>query len=153
MQNIRLATEADVAILSQMRFALRTKPENVETEKAFLERCTEWMRNHLENDSWRCWIVEEDDSIMGALWLQLVEKIPNPTSESEFFAYITNVFVKEWARGKGLGSKLLSEAFAFCEQQKVETVILWPTEKSRPLYERHGFAVRSDVFELILGNH
>jgi len=153
MQNIRLATEADVAILSQMRFALRTKPENVETEKAFLERCTEWMRNHLENDSWRCWIVEEDDAIMGALWLQLVEKIPNPTSESEFFAYITNVFVKEWARGKGLGSKLLSEAFAFCEQQKVETVILWPTEKSRPLYERHGFAVRSDVFELILGNH
>jgi len=153
MQNIRLATEADVAILSQMRFALRTKPENVETEKAFLERCTEWMRNHLENDSWRCWIVEEDDSIMGALWLQLVEKIPNPTSESEFFAYITNVFVKESARGKGLGSKLLSEAFAFCEQQKVETVILWPTEKSRPLYERHGFAVRSDVFELILGNH
>src|SRR6478672_10806385 len=104
MQNIRLATEADVAILSQMRFALRTKPENVETEKAFLERCTEWMRNHLENDSWRCWIVEEDDSIMGALWLQLVEKIPNPTSESEFFAYITNVFVKESARGKGLGS-------------------------------------------------
>jgi hypothetical protein len=29
----------------------------------------------------------------------------------------------------------------------MDAVILWPTPRSRRLYERHGFAVRKDLFE------
>ena len=32
----------------------------------------------------------------------------------------------------------------------VHAIILWPTERSRPLYERNGFAVREDIMELII---
>jgi predicted GNAT family N-acyltransferase len=153
MQTVRLATAEDAATLSQLRFALRSKPgKDIETKTAFLLRCREWMAHNLLDEMWRCWVVEEENAIMGALWLQLIKKIPNPTSETEFLAYITNVFVKETARGRGLASTLLKTALAFCEEQKVQTVILWPTEKSRPLYERHGFGIRPDVFELILGS-
>ena len=82
--------------------------------------------------------------------MQLIEKIPNPTSEPELHAYITNVFVKESSRGQGVGSRLLNEAITLCKDQSVHAVILWPSEKSRTLYERHGFSVRSDLFELVL---
>jgi hypothetical protein len=32
----------------------------------------------------------------------------------------------------------------------VHAIILWPTERSRSLYERQGFAVRDDMMELIV---
>lgn len=30
--------------------------------------------------------------------------------------------------------------------RRVDAVILWPTPASRTLYDRHGFAVRDDLF-------
>ena len=85
---------------------------------------------------------------MGAIWVKLIEKIPNPNSEPEYYAYVTNFYVCEGARGMGLGSRLLSTALAWCKDVPVQAVILWPTKQSRSLYERYGFTVRSDLLEL-----
>jgi GNAT superfamily N-acetyltransferase len=151
MTHVRLANSSDAQALTTLRYSLRSVNDNdAEAETTFLARCTAWMSERLEQPNWRCWVVEQDDVIIGALWLQLIEKIPNPTSEPEFHAYITNVFVSETARGAGLGSRLLTEALTFCKQQSVHSVILWPTEKSRTLYERHGFAIRPDLLELLI---
>ena len=87
---------------------------------------------------------------MGCLWLQLVEKIPNPRSEAEYHAYITNFYIQEPIRGRGIGSRMLGEAISWCRMREVHAIILWPTERSRPLYERNGFAVREDIMELII---
>lgn len=136
-----------------LRYSFRSISDNdVESEATFLTRCSSWMSERLQQSNWRCWVVEQDSAILGALWLQLIEKIPNPTSEPEFHAYITNVFINEAARGAGLGSQLLTEALTFCKQQSVHAVILWPTEKSRTLYERHGFAIRPDLLELLISD-
>jgi GNAT superfamily N-acetyltransferase len=147
---IRLAKPIDVAALARLRYALRSKTDDVETESEFIQRCRAWMAEHLESKFWRAWVLEEAGEIVGALWLQLIEKIPNPTAETELYAYITNVFVLENLRGEGLGSKLLDEALTFCTQAGVNAAILWPSEKSRTLYERHGFAVRDDLMELYI---
>lgn len=150
MSRIRPATPVDAKGLAHLRYTLRSKPHDNESESAFLERCQAWMTTHLEEPNWRAWVLEEDDRIIGALWLQLIEKIPNPTAESERMAYITNVFVNEDARGNGLGSSLLSTAVEFCKRENIETIFLWPSERSRSLYQRHGFAVREDLMELEL---
>ena len=151
MTQIRLANPEDSANLAKLRYDFRSNTKNDnESEPEFLARCNEWMSERLQQTNWRCWVAQQDSSIIGALWLQLIEKIPNPTSESELHAYITNVFVSETARGQGLGSLLLDEALRFCKRQLVHAVILWPSEKSRSLYQRHGFAVQSDLMELIL---
>ena len=88
--------------------------------------------------------------MIGAIWIQLVEKIPNPRSEPEHHAYITNFYVEAFARGRGVGSQLLRAAIEWCQSRDVHDIILWPTERSRSLYERHGFAVREDIMELII---
>jgi GNAT superfamily N-acetyltransferase len=151
MTQIRLANPSDAPALAKLRYALRSiSGKAIEPETEFLTRCTTWMSNCLQQNNWRCWVSEDNGMIIGALWLQLIEKIPNPTPESELHAYITNFFVIESARGQGLGSLILTEALTFCRQQSVHAVILWPSEKSRTLYGRHGFKVRSDLFELIL---
>ena len=148
---IRAAKPADAPTLAQLRYAFRSlTDQDVEPHAEFVQRCLTWMTERLQRPNWRCWIAEQEDEIIGGLWLQLIEKIPNPTAEPELHAYITNVFVNESSRDQGVGSRLLTEALTFCKEQSVHAVILWPSEKSRTLYERHGFAVLSDLFELVL---
>src|SRR5215831_5106127 len=150
--DIRLATSGDAPALADLRYALRsTFGGATEPRAVFIERCTAWMADHLrEGEQWRCWVAEANKQIIAAIWLQLVEKIPNPRAETEHHAYITNFYVTEAARGRGLGSRLLRTVIDWCELREVHAVILWPTERSRSLYQRHGFAVRDDIMELIL---
>src|SRR5947207_15335080 len=108
------------------------------------------MESHLKEERWQCWVAEENERLIGAVWLQLVEKIPNPRAESEQHAYLTNFYIQESARGRGLGSRLLRTVIKWCESRHVHAIILWPTERSRSLYRRHGFAVREDIMELIV---
>ena len=150
---IRLASDSDAPALAKLRYALRSSMGGAvtEPEAEFLQRCAEWMKEHLKAGSvWQCWVAERNEELIGCLWLQLVEKIPNPRSEPEHHAYITNFFIQEFARGRGIGSELLASAIAWCNTRDVHAVILWPTERSRSLYQRSGFAVRDDLMELLI---
>ena len=148
---IRLADASDAPALAVLRYALRSSTGvATEPKSEFLKRCAAWMEDHLQSDAWHCWVAEADEQLIGAVWLQLVEKIPNPRSEAEHHAYVTNFYVDEGARGRGIGSQLLRAVIAWCQTRDVHAIILWPTERSRSLYERHGFAVRDDLMELIM---
>jgi GNAT superfamily N-acetyltransferase len=109
------------------------------------------MAERLAPDSaWRCWVAEADGAASGHLWLQLIEKVPNPGPELEVHGYITNVYVSPALRGSGTGQALMEAALAFCRERGVDSVILWPTERSRTLYARHGFVEPRDMMELVL---
>ena len=149
--SVRLAKPTDAEALARLRYALRASTGRAtESEADFIKRCAAWMENHLKTDAWHCWVAELNGQLIGALWLQLVEKIPNPRNEAEHHAYITNFYVQEEARGQGIGSRLLHLVLDWCRKRDVHAVILWPTERSRSLYERYGFAVREDLMELIV---
>jgi GNAT superfamily N-acetyltransferase len=147
---IRFADASDAHWLATSRYDFRSSLDTVnENRDEFLRRCSLWMHERLQEQSlWRCWVAEQDQTLIGNLWLQRIEKIPNPVVEPEYHAYITNVYVAEAARGQGIGSMLLSTALAWAKAQDLHAIILWPTEKSRSLYARHGFSVREDLFAL-----
>jgi len=153
---IRTATPSDASQLAKLRFGLRSRSTNIESEEDFLGRCSRWMARALQQDNWCCWVAERDERLVGALWLQIIEKIPNPTAEPERIAYITNFFIDESQRGQGLGTCMLNEVLAWCREQQsnkgslIAGIILWPTDRSRPLYLRHGFEVPKGLLELEL---
>jgi GNAT superfamily N-acetyltransferase len=151
---IRLADGSDAGALAKLRYLFRSTTGTAsEDEQAFVERCTAWMADRLrEETSWRCWVAEQERSLIGAVWLKLIEKIPNPTAEPEQHAYVTNFYVAEGERGKGIGARLLATALDWCRDASVHAVILWPTEQSRSLYERYGFAVPADLLELLIAD-
>ena len=98
------------------------------------------LRRLTAESAWRAWIAEHTGQVAGTIWLQAIEKLPNPASEFELHAYVSNFYVRAEHRNTGIGSALLRAALDECRRLDVDAVFLWPTARSRPLYERHGFA-------------
>ena len=149
---MRTATPGDAAALARLRYEFRASlgaPD--EEEAAFLERCIAWMTPRLEPEArWRAWVAETSHGIIGAVWIGLIEKIPNPIAEPEEHGYLTNFYVRSEVRGTGVGTALLDAAVGWCTERGVHAVMLWPTQRSRPLYERYGFAPPAALMELIV---
>jgi len=143
MIEIRAGTDRDVQALAELRWDFRAgRQAPVEDRAAFLERCAAWMRDALAHD-WRAWVAVDAGRIVGHVWLCSIEKIPNPVGQRERQAYISNVYVRPDARG-GVGTRLLERAIEWADANDVDYALLSPTERSRTLYGRHGFAVTDD---------
>jgi len=147
MIGIRSATSADAGALAELRWefrAARKPPE--EQHDAFVRRCAAWMRRELTTASWHAWVAVENGAIVGHVWVRAVHKIPNPVAESETLAYLSNLYVRESARG-GVGTKLVEAVLAWARSNHVDRIVLWPTRRSVTLYLRHGFSHGGEVME------
>ncbi|MGH7503359.1 MAG: GNAT family N-acetyltransferase [Longimicrobiales bacterium] len=149
---IRRAGPLDARQLASLRYEFRLElAPPAESRDAFLSRCAAWMRERLASESnWYCWVLENQAQLTGMVWLQLLEKIPNPVAEPECHAYISSLYVTPDARFRGFGAGLLEQALNWARTAGAHAVILWPTERSRGLYQRHGFATKNDLMELTL---
>jgi GNAT superfamily N-acetyltransferase len=150
--HVRRALPRDADALAELRYAFRLERRPAtEPPESFAARCSNWMRPRLRGDSpWAAWLAERERRIVGNLWLQIVEKIPNPGPESELHAYISNFFILPAERNGGVGTKMLNAAVAHCRARCVDAVFLWPTERSTPLYRRTGFKTPDDLLVLEL---
>lgn len=151
---IRLATDADAAVLARFRYDFRAELATpTEDRDAFIRRSADWMTDALRAGMWLCWIAEDGTGLLGSLWLYRIPKIPNPNGNPEEHAYLSSFGVRATARNQGIGSMLLAEALAFCEAHGVDSIVLWPTERSRPLYLRHGFRVATGLLDKPIAGH
>ncbi|HEX6290361.1 MAG TPA: GNAT family N-acetyltransferase [Herpetosiphonaceae bacterium] len=147
--HIRPAGVADAPRLAAMRYQFRSEIASAtEPEELFVARATTWMASRLAQAAWRAWVAATaDDELVGQIFAQFVEKIPNPVVEAEQLVYLTNVYVVPSWRNRGIGSRLLRIALEACRAADVETIILWPSRKSRPLYQRFGFVAPHTLLE------
>ena len=149
---LRAATPADAPELARLRYEFRAAERPaVEPSEEFIARTTAWMRERLvKGTAWHCIVAVRHGAIVGHVWVTLIEKIPNPgRGEPERHAYLTNLYVRPAERG-GTGSALLEAALDWCRGQRVDTVILWPSERSRTLYVRFGFDASRAILALPL---
>ena len=146
---IRLAGPGDGGELARLRYQFRTERRPpTESESAFLQRCTPWMMKRLAPaGGWRCWVAEREGRLVATLWLQRVEKLPNPADEAEAHGYVSSVYVLPSHRNAGLGTALLAACLRECVAGGTDAVFLWSSPDSRRLYQRHGFAVRDDLLD------
>jgi GNAT superfamily N-acetyltransferase len=86
-------------------------------------------------------VADDRGRLVGSVWLQLVEKVPHPgrARRERPIAYVTSMYVEPARRDEGLGRELLDVAVAFAREAGADGVLLWPSERSLPFYERAGF--------------
>jgi GNAT superfamily N-acetyltransferase len=147
--HIRTATPVDAPDLARLRYAFRSEYRRAtELETGFVERCTSWMAGRLGPTArWRCWVAVAEARLVSTLWLQVIEKLPNPGDETELHGYITSVYVLPAFRKRGIASALLTACLNECDGLGVDAVFLWSTDESRELYLRHGFAKHDDFLD------
>jgi GNAT superfamily N-acetyltransferase len=149
---VRRAGPGDATVLAELRYAFRSEmAAPTEPETQFLERATRWLADRLGGGQWTGWMASADDQGgqgVGLVLVQLIEKVPNPVREAESIGYVSSLYVRPRWRGSGLGGRLLTTALEFCRRSGAENVVLWPSPRSIPLYQRHGFRSVGEVMEL-----
>jgi GNAT superfamily N-acetyltransferase len=151
--SIRPATREDAAELARLRYALyREHGRGPEPLEDYVARLVPFALQALASDAWRIWVAEADGGVVGAAWLHVVERVPRPGEErgANPIGYLTSLFVEPSWRNGGIGSDLVGAAIAWAGERGVEEMIVWPTDRSVPFYERAGFAKVRDPLVLRL---
>ena len=147
----RLATEADLPTLAALRWAFRTEdepaPDDVDKVN-FLAVCLDFLRQGLETSQWVYWVAEANGEIVSHVFVQRARKVPKPSHLYDVYGYVTNVYTQPAFRARGIGSELMQHVVQWAEAEKLDTLIVWPSEKNGRFYQRLGFRADNDVMEL-----
>lgn len=142
--NIRLATLQDIGQLVQMRwdFTLEDYPNKTYSEEdwdRFSIECSAFLHQAIRSERWHIWVAESDNEIVSHIYIELIQKVPRPGRITYPFAYMTNVYIKEMYRRKGIGTKLLTTINHWIQENKYEFVIVWPSEDGIEFYKKNGY--------------
>ena len=149
--NYRKATKEDTYQLSQMRLDFQTETDeekSVWSKEDFIKSCGEFYKNMISSENWLFWVAEKKDEINAHVSLLIVDNIPIPSKKNNRWGYLTNTYTKKSYRNKGIGSKLVKHITDEAKKMEVETIIVWPSDKSVDFYEKVGFSRENDVMEL-----
>ena len=137
---IRAAAPSDAAASAGLRrhWCLERHGTAPDTEEGFEARFTEWYAGQLASGS-RAWLAYEGAEPVGMLVMFVHERMPEPGRDAGCWGYVGNVFVLPQLRDAGTGRRLLEAALDHADAHGFARVVLNPSPRSVPFYERAGF--------------
>ena len=135
---VRRASAEDVPALAALRRAWTEEQNGEVVDPGFEARFAEWFAT--ESGRRVAWIASVDDHPVGMLNLAVFTRMPRPGVAPSRWGYIANVFVLERHRDAGVGRLLVDEAIAYARDEDLVRLVLSPSPRSVPFYERAGFA-------------
>lgn len=118
-----------------------------QTFDEFSGRFDSFLREALASGRWFVWVAEADKEIVSHIYVFVVPKVPRPSMASDAWGYVTNVYSEDSHRGHGVGSRLLQAVIEWALEQRLELLIVWPSEDSVAFYERAGFTANPEILE------
>jgi GNAT superfamily N-acetyltransferase len=82
--------------------------------------------------------------------MRKVRKVPAPGHIEAYWGYLTNCYVCAEFRDKSVGSRLLDFVTQWAKDEKLEFLVVWPSDRSYLFYERKGFRREPDPLVLKL---
>jgi len=134
---IRIADSADGPAIAALRRAWTAEDQGDVADPGFEARFLDWY----ERESARriSWLGELSGEPVGMMNLALFERMPSPGRDSGTWGYLANAFVLEPYRNQGIGGLLLTALLAHADDHGYLRVVLRPSERAIPFYQRAGF--------------
>jgi GNAT superfamily N-acetyltransferase len=147
--HVRLALAADAPVLARLRWAFKQEDHegNPPAPARPVGDAERWIRERLDGGRWLVWVAESGGEVCGHAFLQLVERVPEPYEDNTPVGYVTNVYVAPRHRDRGIGTALLDALRRHARENGIEVLIVWPSERSVPLYQRAGFRPPDGLLE------
>ncbi|HEY8255714.1 MAG TPA: GNAT family N-acetyltransferase [Rhizomicrobium sp.] len=149
----RIATPADLPQIADLRWRLRVDDQPVSDRGAYDRFVADFIR--ICSDEWRQdemvhWIAADGEHVLAVMSIAIIRKLPSPENLRGRWGYLTNSYVLPQARNAGVGQQLLAAIEAWARAEDLELLLVWPSERAYPFYERAGFRRYPDPLVLRL---
>lgn len=133
---VRVAGEGDLATIAALR--AQWTP-NAEPDPGFELHLADWLAT--EGDRRTVWLAYADGEPAGIASVFEYRRMPRPGRMRSSWGYVSNMFVREGARDRGVGAALLDAVIEAAQARGYARLVLSPTLRAVPFYERAGFVV------------
>jgi len=151
----RIAQMHDIEALADLRWKLCTEDDDALQhgplkKSAFIEAFCSQLSHAKRLDEITHFVAETQtaDKIVSVMSIVKVQGLPCPDNLDGAWGYLTNVYTLPECRNQGIGSRLLAEVRRWAKEQRLELLIVWPSDRSYPFYERSGFLREPDPLVL-----
>jgi GNAT superfamily N-acetyltransferase len=140
---IRTASSADAPALAALRRAWTAEQHGPADDPGFEARFLSWC----ERESARrlSWVAEVRGEMVGMMNMAVFDRMPQPGREPGSWGYLANSFVLAAYRNQGIGSLLLGALLAHADSHGYVRVVLSPSERAVPFYQRAGFTQGTEL--------
>jgi GNAT superfamily N-acetyltransferase len=140
---IRRAADTDLTALAALRRETGIEQDGGHAGPDFEERFAGWFAR--ESSRRITWLAEADGRLVGAMGLAVFERMPRPGRAPTRWGYLSNAFVLAEYRNQGIGSQLLAAIQAHAREHDFARVVLSPSDRSVPFYQRAGFVPATEL--------
>ena len=133
--------EGDLTAITRLRREWTREQEGEFGDPAFDERLAAWFAQ--ESERRIVWLAEVDGRPVGMMNLAVFERMPRPGRPTSRWGYLGNAFVLSAYRNRGIGARLINTVLHYADGNGFVRVLLSPTCRSVPFYERAGFGPAS----------
>ena len=143
-----IASNDDLPALATLRWRLKAgddAPLQGEDFELFVGAFTRHERAAQARGDCVHWIADVNGAPVAAMSVVVVRKVTSPEGAERRWAYLTNCYVLAEHRNTGVGSRLLQAIQSWAKDQAFECIIVWPSERAFPFYERSEFQRPEDM--------
>lgn len=136
---VRVADDSDVGAIATLRSLWSAA---VDGDPDFEKRTADWLA--MEGGRRTIWLATLVDLPVGMASLFEYRRMPRPGQSDSCWGYVSNVFVREDLRNRGIGSTLLSTIVTAAHERGYARLVVSPSQRALPFYRRAGFLVPDD---------
>ena len=149
----RIAASSDMPQIADLRWRLRVDDEPISDRGAYDRFIADFIR--ISNAEWQPseivhWITTDGERVLAVMSIAIVRKLPSPENLRGRWGYISNSYVLPEMRNAGIGQRLLTAIKDWASGEVLELLVVWPSERAYPFYEREGFCRHPDPLVLRL---
>ena len=147
--DIRAATADDVPIIVRHRRAMFA--ELGYGSPALLEKMVEtfdsWVTDQIRSGGFRGWVAfDEHGEVVGSAGLRIRGWGGRARDLTGKQGYVVGVYVDDGGRGQGTGRGLMQTMMSWCEIERLDCLILHPSEQAFDFYLSMDFVQEGDAY-------